>query len=372
MLNREPPAPSPQPSSRTHPTLRARLTTLARTSLWACWLASLAAYVFAYAMPTDLLASGSTHLTFAFVAFMLRTFILHAGIAMTVLAVLALIFRARRLFVLSCIFALALCWPTLRAITRPASPAPNPQQPTLTLVVANVNLGNPDLSKLISLINAENADVVILQEITPAHIASLRSALSVTHPHRSEALRSDAFGQAIYSRIPFQSEPQLFPQGTLLRDSRLGGVVGLHDPQIRTTISFDGLPVVIQNLHLVPPGDPSMLREQRVQFAWLRDWLRSMATSPNPSAVILAGDFNSTPSSPQHAVLRAAGLIESHAQAGQGTGHTWPDIAPLSNLPGIRIDHVYSTSELRAVEARVGPSIGSDHRPQVVRLVKAK
>ncbi len=322
-------------------------------------------------MPTDLLASGSTHLTFAFAAFMLRTFILHAGIAMTVLAVLALIFRARRLFVLSVIFALTLCLPTLRTVFRWPSTF-DPKQPTLTLVVANVNLGNPDLSQLISFINAENPDVVILQEITPAHVASLRSALSVTHPHRSEALRSDAFGQAIYSRIPFQSEPQLFPQGTLLRDSRLGGVVGLHDPQIRTTISFQGLPVIIQNLHLVPPGDPSMLHEQRVQFAWLSDWVRSLAKSADQPAVILAGDFNSTPSSPQHAVLRAAGLVESHEQAGQGTGHTWPDIAPLSNLPGIRIDHVYLSKQLRAVQARVGPSIGSDHRPQVVRLVKAK
>jgi endonuclease/exonuclease/phosphatase (EEP) superfamily protein YafD len=371
MLNSESPAPPAQPPARARPALRARLTTLARSLLWACWLASFAAYVFAYAMPIDLLASGSTHLDFAFVAFMLRTFILHAGIAMGVLAAAALLLRSRRLFVLSLIFALTLCWPTLRNITRSA-PSPDPQQPTLTLVVANVNLGNPDLSKLISLIKAENADVVILQEVTPAHVGSLRSALSNSHPHRSEALRDDAFGQAVYSRFAFESEPQLFPQGSLLRDQRLGGVVGLSDPQIRTTISFQGLPVIIQNLHLVPPGDPGMLREQRVQFAWLCDSLRTITNSPTPSAVILAGDFNSTPNSPQHAALRSAGMIESHAQAGQGTGHTWPDIGPFTKLPGIRIDHVYFSQQLRAVDSRVGPSIGSDHRPLVARLVKAK
>lgn len=371
MLNTEPPATSQQPTSRVLPQLRARLATLARTALWACWLASLAAYLFAYTMPTDLFASGSTHLTLAFAAFMLRTFILHAGIAMGVLALMALALRARRLFVLALIFALALCWPTLRTVVRWPSTV-DTQQPTLTLVVANVNLGNPDLAQLISFINAENPDVVILQEVTPAHIGALRSALSVSHPHRVEALRGDAFGQAIFSRLAFQAEPQLYPQGSLLRDSRVGGVVGLHDPQIRTTISFQGLPVVVQNLHLVPPGDPAMLREQRVQFAWLSDWARSLTKGADQPAAILAGDFNSTTSSPQHAFLRDAGLIESHAQAGRGTGHTWPDIAPLSNLPGIRIDHVYITSHLRAVDARVGPSIGSDHRPQVVRLVKAK
>jgi endonuclease/exonuclease/phosphatase (EEP) superfamily protein YafD len=49
--------------------------------------------------------------------------------------------------------------------------------------------------------------------------------------------------------------------------------------------------------------------------------------------------------------------------AGLGFGYT-----KYTRRWGIRIDHVLAGDEWRVLEARVGPDLGGDHRPVVVKL----
>jgi endonuclease/exonuclease/phosphatase (EEP) superfamily protein YafD len=79
---------------------------------------------------------------------------------------------------------------------------------------------------------------------------------------------------------------------------------------------------------------------------------------------IAAGDFNFTVYSPAYArMLRESGLAD--AFAGRGWQPTWmAGFWPLA----LRIDHVLASRSLCVEHAEVGPDVGSDHRPLLVRL----
>ena len=63
------------------------------------------------------------------------------------------------------------------------------------------------------------------------------------------------------------------------------------------------------------------------------------------------------------------GLIDSFREAGFGLGLTYPLRFGSSELPPfLRIDYVWHTRELRAVDAHVMPDTGSDHLPVWVEL----
>jgi endonuclease/exonuclease/phosphatase (EEP) superfamily protein YafD len=98
-------------------------------------------------------------------------------------------------------------------------------------------------------------------------------------------------------------------------------------------------------------------RESRAAASWI------LAHSAHPA--IVAGDFNMPTDS---AIYRRNWNTWSDGfeSAGTGLGHT-----KFTSLWGIRIDHVLFDANWRAVSARVGPDVGSDHRPLIVTLQPA-
>ncbi len=89
-----------------------------------------------------------------------------------------------------------------------------------------------------------------------------------------------------------------------------------------------------------------------------------------PHSFILAGDFNMPIES---RIYRRdwANYRNAFSDAGFGFGYTeWPQIRRVSWLSwGVRIDHVVTASGWRCRCCRVGPDIGSDHRPLIAELV---
>ncbi|HEB52891.1 MAG TPA: endonuclease/exonuclease/phosphatase family protein [bacterium] len=78
-----------------------------------------------------------------------------------------------------------------------------------------------------------------------------------------------------------------------------------------------------------------------------------------PADRIVLGDFNATPwNAPFRRLLRTTGLAEGSTAWWLPS---WPD--PLPAPLRIPIDHVLTAGELRVVDAFVGASFGSDHRP---------
>jgi endonuclease/exonuclease/phosphatase (EEP) superfamily protein YafD len=81
--------------------------------------------------------------------------------------------------------------------------------------------------------------------------------------------------------------------------------------------------------------------------------------------VVLLGDLNLTPDSPVFGrLVEQAGLVD--VMQGRGWQPTW-----LAGFwpSALRIDHILVTRGLCPDQAAVGPSIGSDHRPLVARLL---
>lgn len=338
--------------------------------LWAGFAGVLGLWLVGLVVSGELEGAGRMHLLAFWVAFMARTFGFHMGLGLGLMVVLAAVVRRRRLAGCAAVLGAVLAGPGVVSGFRSSPAIPGgvgAGAPVLTVMSANLLVGHADEDALLAEIARHDPDLLIFQEYTPAKADVLVRALAARYPHRHEAMRGHAFGGAVFSRLPFVGEPEDAPHAELRADAGLreGGVVGIQDPQIRVVVEFAGAPVVVQNIHDAPPIGGSYLAEQRRFIGWLARW-----AAAEPRAVLIAGDFNSTPESVNAADLRAAGLTEAHAAAGVGRGGTWPTDGPLSWVPRVRIDQVWARG-LRCVSSVVGEPNASDHRPVVAKYVLA-
>jgi endonuclease/exonuclease/phosphatase (EEP) superfamily protein YafD len=157
---------------------------------------------------------------------------------------------------------------------------------------------------------------------------------------------------AIYSKLPFAGQVEnRLPLGRAFVE------------QTRAVVRVGGRDVAVYNIHLLPPRTLLYTLEGRLQFA---DLLETLSAEQLP--YVVAGDFNLTNDTPQHAALRGIGARDAHDEAGRGRGATWPVSSFFRYLPGIRLDHVYVGPGLRAVRCETGTGRGSDHRPVVAEV----
>lgn len=299
----------------------------------------------------------------AFAALCGQTFRFHLGFAVAAALLIALAVRARRAAVL----LILLLVPTLGA--RAVTYAPRPTAidaggsgiaadgPGLTVFSANLLYGRGDTGALLAQIAAADADVVLFQEYTPGS-AAFEAALRATHPHAVVWPREDAFGQAVFSRLPFAAPPEIWrgPAGSVI-------------PLIACEVAVGDARVAVWNVHTLPPVGSSNTIEQRRLVAWIAARAEeTLSRADAPDGLVVAGDFNAPYRTNHLRELRAAGLNEAHASAGRGPGPTWPRLGWKRHFPGIRLDHVLFAGNLRATGAAVGSDFGSDHRPVVARL----
>ncbi len=231
---------------------------------------------------------------------------------------------------------------TLPRGTEPADPGA-----VLTVGTANLNAATTDFAPLTHwLASADAPDVVFLQEFTElAQQALIRSpAVVARYPHRLAVPQPDPFGLAILSRHPLSGLQTLQPQD-------------LHDTQrLRATVAWNGKAVYLSALHPMPPLDE--------RFAQARDRAlareaQHLAAQPGGLA-LMAGDLNITP------WARGLFTVEGSLRRANGAAPSWPNaFGWLSVLP---LDHVLASKGWQVVGGNIGPDLGSDHRPVVVRL----
>ncbi|NRQ33659.1 metal-dependent hydrolase [Nonomuraea sp. NN258] len=151
------------------------------------------------------------------------------------------------------------------------------------------------------------------------------------------------YGSAILSRFP-------------LRDV---GNVPLpvapgHEPRglLRATVVIGGVPVQVCTTHLQDDDAGERLAQARAV-------VRLVEARPGP--VILTGDLNAGPGTPEVAVLTRT-LRDAWARAGKGPGHTHPDT-------GERIDYVLVSPDVEVRSAAVPSGDASDHLPVFADLL---
>ncbi len=257
--------------------------------------------------------------------------------------------------------------PTVRA---------DPTQPTLRVMTFNVN-GNREPHELATeQIVAYAPDLVLIQELSPRHAADLNTRFSTHFPYQQLEPIPGRRGIGILSRYPLQARGWL----------KFG-----KDPQAaqRAQIEWQGHSLQIINVHLAStmPGEnvAASFREREMQ---VQELLALVAQEKKPT--LIGGDFNLTDTSHAYSML-ARELSDAHRAAGWGLGFTFPSSpelvrsfiaapfakllqtrennvesalasVPLPPTPLLRIDYIFSTNDLRAVNAFTAPWDGqSDH-----------
>lgn len=232
----------------------------------------------------------------------------------------------------------------------------------LKVVTYNVGNGLAIPRRLSELLRKIDADIVALQELATDQADVVATDLIDLYPH--QLLFPVGFaGKGLLSRYPLLNAEQL--------------VLYPDRPDLRATLDVDGR--LIQVLVAHPP--PPRMSGGRLRFDDLaRAQLESLATLAleQPPAILL-GDFNLRQRDPMYMRLREAGLHDAFAVAGEGRGWTLPrrlghstrvkhNFQRLPLRPFIRVDYIWTTPDLVAIEAWVGDDAGSDHLPLFATL----
>ncbi|MDH3463294.1 MAG: endonuclease/exonuclease/phosphatase family protein [Acidimicrobiia bacterium] len=254
------------------------------------------------------------------------------------------------------------------AIGADTAPAPDPDAP-IRFMSYNVHSafnveGNLDVEGIARVIEDSRADVVGLQEVPRGRLLSGTTDLLTLLEQRLGfehiaffGTTDPVWGNAILSRYPIvEIGTDYLPLvGTPMRRGFLGA-----------TIDIGGEEVLVISTHLQHVNDSDVHDEDpegdlypvhREQIATI------LANWGGVSPAVLMGDFNARPEWAQIGLILESGWVDSWAEAGTGDGFT-------SNAadPRFRIDYVFHTQDLAAVDAGVIQSTASDHFPVVVDL----
>lgn len=215
----------------------------------------------------------------------------------------------------------------------------------IRVLSSNLRKGQADASSFVVLAEA-SADVIAVAELTQEEVVRLSEAgIEAAFPYSLLRPGLSASGIGLWSRYPLIKVPtpnKPYPAARLLvpgvRFHPLFASVHISSPVARDSNSFGNW---------------------RDGVALTRVALHDFAAAAGPAAVIVAGDFNSTPDMKQFRDLLTNGYHDAVEQTGAGLGPTFP--SNLWTPPFITIDHVFTrnavVSSIRTVEMP-----GSDHR----------
>lgn len=265
----------------------------------------------------------------------------HLAIAAALLAVMGtLLFGAPAGAGLAAIMALANI-AAIRAERSYCAPvAAAGQATTLALGVLNVNFRNGHHAPVEQWIRRTQPDVLVIVEASPPWLDAI-DRLADLYPHR--ALRHTAFVTMI-ARRPWTT---------------FDVVPGPRTRQAILMAGFDvdGVTLTVIGAHPASPTRPHRMRARDAEIDAIG---RLAAAAPGPVAAM--GDFNAAPwSAPMRRLVRTSPLRYADLVA-----TTWPAFLP--RWLGIKIDHIMLGNGCTVVDHKVGPSVGSDHRPVVATI----
>ncbi len=202
-------------------------------------------------------------------------------------------------------------------------------------------------------INAYGTDLVLIQE-TPS-LSELQE-LELTERY-TLVYGGERRGNAVFSNYPVLAE----------RNISLGGGWEAQ----RLVLKVDGRELAVYNVHLLLPLNLRPVEstvgqllgaryDERTRNAQIRTLLEELEAEPLP--YIVAGDFNLSEYSPIYHEL-AAVMKDSYRESARGFGFSWH-----SAFTFLRIDYIWHSPALVAVESLRGERFASDHYPVISEL----
>ncbi|MEM9941100.1 MAG: endonuclease/exonuclease/phosphatase family protein [Planctomycetota bacterium] len=213
------------------------------------------------------------------------------------------------------------------------------------LVTANVLTSNQQTGRFMDWVNSENPDLLLVMEIDSNWEKALEQ-IHANYPYRLVQSRADNFGIGVYSKIRWD-RAEIFYADSMNLES-----IDIRFENFETG-SYQG-PLQIIGTHPIPPLGRIKWRSRNQQLLKLADYRQF------DSECIITGDFNLTPWSPFFEELTDKTDTRDGA-LGFGIEPSWNLLPTL--IGALKLDHVIVSEELGVFRYRVGPSLGSDHRP---------
>ncbi len=244
------------------------------------------------------------------------------------------------------------------AIGRELTNNPQPDLATetapLTLVSWNLHYGvNPDggldLEQIARSIEEQNASIVTLQEVSRGWVLGAGTDMATWLGQRLDMRVAYApaadrqFGNVVLTNLATTNITTIaLPYGA--------------GPQERSAISIDialpGGPLRVTSVHL----------QSKDRIPTRLDQIETLLTAQTNAAVlIIAGDFNAQPGSPEINEMTSADLISAQDESGDPSGLTDPSINPVK-----RIDWVFGRGVTFTNTEVLSDALSSDHLPLVV------
>lgn len=264
----------------------------------------------------------------------------------------------RRWMVASLAFGLAIA-DLLPALWRDAGITPEPQAPsaeTVRILQANILTGNPDPHPLLSLIERERPDVILLQETGEVWQRNLM-AITNEYPAFICEPRGDNLGCAA-----FLSRKMLASLGTSRPQL---GIRYLSEPRRKAspiacvTVPFPQAEMRFFGIHPVAPLSDFSWRKRNTFLQVFARLVRGQGRT------VVTGDFNTSSYTPTYRrFLRESGLRD--IDSGILPFLTWHASLPwIFRMP---LDHCLCSPDLRVRSLRRCESIGSDHFPILLEI----
>jgi len=223
-----------------------------------------------------------------------------------------------------------------------------PAERRLSVMVANVQLGNREAHPLVEAVGQVEPDLFLAMETDAWWDAAMRPVLAAM-PHALQRITGSYYGIHLYSRLPLVN-------GTIRH------LAGQDTPAIGTGVTLrSGEVVAFVGIHPKPPQAWQSARGRDAQLYAAADVLR---TRVEPS--ILAGDLNATPwEIAVERMRRLSGLIDP--RRGYGYVATWNAHSSWMRWP---LDHVFHEGGFATMSVERLDAFGSDHFPYLVRLCR--
>lgn len=239
--------------------------------------------------------------------------------------------------------------------------------PTLTVMTYNVLAWHNHYDAILETIQAENPDILLLQELNNGLASLLKNELSNVYPYQVLNPVDNPEGIGVISKFPIHQSGISFPQ------------LWAGGPQI-LELEWNGKEILLVNIHMTPTTGILPFDEAEESIRSREQEAHLLANlSDQSDSVIIGGDANTSSLSDAYQIITTE-VTDSFRVAGFGLGHTFPgSTIPESDRPHIgrlfvppwmtRIDYIFLSDDWTTLSARIARFDGvSDHRGVIAEL----